>query len=225
MMTEANDNDPRVSDVYRNLANETTPAELDRKVLAMAADEARASRGVPSTWFRPLAWAATVALSFALVLEITQVEENPQPAEATRKQKDEAGMKQQLNKRSSDAAAGRKATIVPAQPEAAARDAAANTPIPESLAVTPALEQDSLGLVREVEEEARARSEPGRTASAFAESKEWSDGCGEDARESAESWYECVEFLRDAGRTAAAQQELEALLVDFPDFREPSGDR
>ena len=121
MTTEANDNDPRVSHAYHEMANETTSAELDRKVLAVAAAEARPPRGLPRTWFRPLAWAATIALSFALVLEITQVddiqvdsvatpradsdlaeeyEESPLPADAERKRENEARVQQQLNKRS-----------------------------------------------------------------------------------------------------------------------------
>jgi hypothetical protein len=32
-------------------------------------------------------------------------------------------------------------------------------------------------------------------------------------------------MLRDAGQTDLAQQELEALQAEFPDFREPVGDQ
>lgn len=241
MTTEANDNDPRVTDAYREVAKETTSADLDRKILAMAATEVRATRGLPKTWFRPVAWAATIALSFALVLEITQVdnvatprtdadmaetvEESPLPADAAEKQKNEALMRQQLNKRSSDAPAAAKAAIAPAQLETAAKDTAVNTPAPESLSAAPDLEQDDLGLLREAEEEARLRSAPGRTMSALVERKEQPEGCDEDARASAKTWYECVTVLRDAGQLEAAQQELDALLAEFPDFREPSGDQ
>ena len=79
MTTEANDNDPRVSDAYHEMASEEPSAELDRKILSMAAAEASAAGGVPRAWLRPLAWAATVALSFALVLEISQVDDAPTP--------------------------------------------------------------------------------------------------------------------------------------------------
>lgn len=222
MTTRANDNDPRVSDAYREIANEQTPAELDRKILAMAAAEARGSRGLPRAWFRPLAWAATIALSFALVLEITQVDDI-QPdnvviprsdadlagvsdesaelpaaaADAAGKQEDEVRMLQQLNKRSADAPAAAKAAIAPAEPE----------------------------VLREAEEQASLRAEPGRAVSAAVERKEQSDGCSEDARTSVETWYECVRNLRDAGQTDRAQQEFEELLLAFPDFREPPGDQ
>ena len=216
MTTEADNNDRRVADAYREVANERTPAELDRKVLAMAAAEAGRPRGLPRTWFRPLAWAATIALSFALVLEISQVddvqlddvaaprtdadqaerveESMPLPADTAAKQEDEARLQQQFSKRSTDAPAAAKAAIAEGN------------------------------LLREAEEQDRMRSEPARALGALVESKEQADGCSEDARASAEAWYECVQELRDAGQTDLAEQELEALQAEFPDFREPPGD-
>jgi hypothetical protein len=246
MTTEANDNDPRVSDAYREIAREETPAELDRKVLAMAAAEARAANGFPRTWFRPLAWAATVALSFAFILEISQVddaptpranadmadvlEQSPRPVDAAAKQKDEGRVRQQLNKRSSDAPATMKVTITPAQPVPSTADEALNQPAMESPSVaSPSVasdfELDDMSMLREAEEQARTRSEPARSFAAIAEKKEQSEGCDENARASANTWYQCIKTLRDAGQMEPAQQELEALLADFPDFREPAEQR
>lgn len=65
--------DDRVSAAYRELAGERTPAELDRKVLEMAANSARPptySRWM--SWSRPLAWAATVTLCLAITLELVR---------------------------------------------------------------------------------------------------------------------------------------------------------
>lgn len=244
MTTEANDNDPRVSDAYHEMASEKTSAELNRKVLSMAAAEAGAAGGVPRTWLRPLAWAATVALSFALVLEISQVddapmpradadladvlEESPRTDEAVGKQKDETRIRQQLNKRSSDAPASMKVTIAPALPEPPAAGALENTPAMESSSVAADFEVDDMSLLREAEEQARMRTEPARSVAsvaAFAEKKEQADDCDSDARASAENWYQCVKDLRDAGQTGPAKRELDALLAEFPDFREPAGDR
>jgi hypothetical protein len=64
-----------------------------------------------------------------------------------------------------------------------------------------------------------------RSAASLAEKKEWTGHCDAVARASAESWYECIERLRDERLTDAARQELDALLVEFPDFREPAPDR
>ncbi len=65
-------NDRELREAYRSLATERTPEHLDRAVLAeaAAATKRRSSPMIP--WRRPLAWAATIALSFALILEFTQ---------------------------------------------------------------------------------------------------------------------------------------------------------
>jgi len=238
MTTEANDKDPRVADVYRDIASEETPAELDRKVLAMAAAEARVAHGFPRTWFRPLAWAATIALSFAFVLEMSQVddvptprtdadlaevlEESAAPVDAAGKQKDEGRIRQQLSKRSSDAPATMKVTITPAQPEPATADALANAPALESPAVGSSSVESDFAVA---DEQARSRAEPARALALYAEKKEQAEGCDKDARASADAWYQCVEDLRTAGQDEPARQELEALLAQFPDFREPSEDK
>ena len=74
-MTTRNEHDPRVTETYRDLATEKTPAELDDEVLAMAAREARTRYGLTRAWIRPVAWAATIALSLAFILEMTRYQE------------------------------------------------------------------------------------------------------------------------------------------------------
>ena len=169
----------------------------------------------------PWPGAATIALSFAFVLEMSQVddaptprteadlaevlEESPAPLDAAEKQKDEGRIRQQLNKRSSDAPATMKVTIAPAQPAPSTADALANAPA--------------------LEEQARSRAEPARALALSAEKKEQSEGCDEDVRASADAWYQCVKDLRTAGQEEPARQELEALLAEFPDFHQPSEDK
>jgi hypothetical protein len=82
-----------------------------------------------------------------------------------------------------------------------------------------------MSLLREAEEQARMQSGPDRAVAAFAEKIEQPDSCDKDARASVDTWYACVTDMRVAGRTEAAQQELEALRAEFPKFREPPGDR
>ena len=71
-MTE-DDRNPEVARAYRDLATETTPTALDDKVLKLAARETRSRYGIARAWVRPVAWAATIGLSLAIVLEVTQV--------------------------------------------------------------------------------------------------------------------------------------------------------
>lgn len=251
MTNEANDK--RVFDAYRDLASEKTSAELDHKVLAMAAAEARGARGFPRTWFRPLAWAATIALSFAFVLELSQVddvptrhmdadlaetiEESPRPVDAAAKQKDEAPLRRDLSKRLSDEPASMKATITPAQSALQQADAAENAALNQPAAESPSLESpsvapdfeldlgmDNMSMLREAEEQARARSGPAQAVATLIESKEQAHSCDAEARASAANWYECVRNLRDTGQMEPAKRELDALLAEFPDFREPLED-
>lgn len=86
-MTNERDNheiDELVSKTYRALAKEQTPEHLDNSVLRMAADTrsvghepVRRSQYAFSAWMKPAAWAATVGLSLAIVLEVTQFTDAP----------------------------------------------------------------------------------------------------------------------------------------------------
>lgn len=238
MTNEANNNDPRVSEVYREISSETTPSELDRRILSMAAVDKREKYWIPRVWIRPVAWAATIALSLAFVLEMSQVADDPAARvdsitteileervmsdEDAAKSKDESAVRQRLNKRS-EAPVAMKLAAPATQPAPA--DSTAALPAAGNTSASLEMEADDMSLLREAEEQARMQTGPARSAAAFAEKKEKSSDCDDDARAAPESWYECVKALRDAGNNAAAQQELESLLAEFPEFREPILDR
>lgn len=71
--------DESVTQTYRAIADERTPGRLDRAVLARAARAGRPEYARSRAWTRPLAWAATIVLSVAIVLEFTQT---PAPEDA-----------------------------------------------------------------------------------------------------------------------------------------------
>jgi len=222
MTSKANDSDPRVSDAYRELATEKSPPELDATVLKMAAGDVRTRYGLARGWLRPVAWAATIGLSLAFVLEISQYTDVPATPELAAerleaaKSKDEDLANQELQKRSD----------VPAPAKALApRIEGASPAAMENAALIQDFETDSASVLQEAEEQMRMHTGEARSAASFAEKKEWTGHCDAAARASAESWYECIERLRDERLTDAARQELDALLVEFPDFREPAPDR
>jgi hypothetical protein len=64
--------DQRVTEAYRALADERAPDHLNEQVLKLAA-EVRTPYARARAWMRPAAWAATVGLSLAIVLELTQI--------------------------------------------------------------------------------------------------------------------------------------------------------
>jgi len=65
--------DDRVTRAYRELATERAPDHLDRAVLGKARAAARPRYSRLRSWTRPLAWAATVVLTVAIVLQIGEV--------------------------------------------------------------------------------------------------------------------------------------------------------
>lgn len=63
--------DSLVTRTYREVASELTPEHLNRAVMKQAAYAARPRYLRSVSWTRPMAWAATVTLCVALVLEVT----------------------------------------------------------------------------------------------------------------------------------------------------------
>ena len=203
MTTEQNHNDPRVSEAYHDLATERTPPELDRNVLLMAAAGTRSRYGLARAWVRPVAWAATIGLSLAFVLEMSQLRDVATPQvdadtvyqleevvirdEAPAKAKDELRRLQKPVKRT-DAPQAKPMSSPPAAAEPVAASTVAG-------------------------------------AAAFAEKKEDVEHCDEDARMAVDTWYACILELRDSELAEAAEQELEALLMEFPTFRETDVNR
>jgi hypothetical protein len=67
----------RVSAAYRELAKESPPPALDRRILDAARRESRSRYGMVRGWMRPVAWAATIGLSLAILLEFTLFTDTP----------------------------------------------------------------------------------------------------------------------------------------------------
>ena len=219
----------RVSDTYRDLASESTPAGLDQRILAMAAHETRSRYGLARAWIRPLAWAATIALSLGIVLELTWLAETPVSevapapavsAEPARQDADVMKAKQEEDHR----------RAIAERVEAPAEAMPASPVAPEQGLVGAAAEAEApmedASLLRDAEQRARLQVMPARleAAASSAEVTGRDDACDAEARASADAWYDCILVLREQGRDDDAAEEFEALLKAFPDFREPQSE-
>ena len=239
MTTESNDIDSRVADAYRDLASEKTPAELDRTILSMAAGAQRSPYGKARAWVRPVAWAATIGLSLAFVLELSQVpdkaplsgggsdgdtfevlEEGVVSEEAAATAKSDTAVRQEREKRSDN----------PAVTDLSAPPAAAEPALDKDSASAD-FEVDDMSLLQEAEQRARLQSGESQPAaraaefSALVDNKEQVDGCDANARSAAETWFACIEALRASGLSDLAAAELESLRAEYPDFQEPTPNR
>ena len=242
-------NNQEITQAYRDLATETTPVELDDEVLRKATLEARSRYGVARAWVRPVAWAATIGLSLAIVLEVFQVippalelapaavsEGTPEPATAV-----DAPAHPQREKARHEGAAATPSTVgatmdrAPANPGGGgAEELGARRSLPQELPEATetrsvvlddvdAFAAGDMRILEEAEAQARQRAgEPGVATFAAVPSDVVDAHCDETARESAESWYECIEELRDAGNERLADSELAALVLAFPDFEVPA---
>jgi hypothetical protein len=209
-MTTEQDNQ-RVSDAYRDIATQTTPADLDEKVLQLAASPVPSRYGMARAWVRPLAWAATIALSLALVLEIGRFDEAPTPA-LINESRDQRVEPEPLERTDADLMKAKEEKD--AQHGIAAKRAPENTPVPAAVDA-----EDMAVQQREADEPAAAASRARTSLSYFAPPDE-EGHCDAEMRAAAENWFACIEALREEGLTDAADSELEALREAFPDFEE-----
>ena len=227
-MTTDQDN-KRVSDTYRDLTHESTPVGLDKRILAMAALETRSRYGLARAWIRPIAWAATIALSLGIVLELTWLADAPvndvAPAPAlfaeparqdaeVMKAKQEEDHRRAIAERMDTPAESMPATSVWQDQEPVGETAEAESPAEDE------------SLLHDAGQ--RARLQPAsalyEATASSAQTTDRDHACDHEARASADAWYDCILALREQGLDDDAAAELEALLQAFPDFREPQSE-
>ena len=200
--------DETVSATYRELSREGAPNHLNEKVLQQAAERAlrpRYSRSV--MWTRPLAWAATVGLCLAIVLEVTRV---PTP---------EIVMTDDAN------------SFLEAEPSSIAEEAQA--PVrrrPEALKDMKsqlgrsAAKQAANEPIREMVD-ADTRQQSGAIAalavSANRIDSEAANECPDEIRVDPVTWLACIVDLEESGDTDAALRQRDALEEAFPQFKMP----
>ncbi len=229
----------RLRDLYRELAVETTPPELDARILADARAALR-DRPAPSRiWMRPLAVAATLGLCVALVLEIGTGPDGtpviPDPAADTREEIGHAARESRAQKMGeSQAAKALPATnsfsdAVAAPGERPARgDTSAAGASSDDLRERESPDAPSDALARQAVrpeaallEEAVVPATQSGTDEASAGKRQAVDavarGCDERATRDAGLWLDCIDKLEAAGERALAASERRRRRAAFPD--------
>lgn len=208
--------DETVSATYRELSREGAPNHLNEKVLQQAAERAlrpRYSRSV--MWTRPLAWAATVGLCLAIVLEVTRV---PTP---------EIVITDDANR------------SLEAEPSSVAEEAQAPAQAPPQTPVRQrpeALKDMKSQLGRSAAKQAAnepkremvdadTRQQSGAIAalavSANRIDSEATNECPDEIRVDPVTWLACIVDLEESGDTDAALRQRDALEEAFPQFKMP----
>ena len=222
--------DAVVTQVYRDTADEHAPETLNRAILRHAAKAARPRYSRLIFWTRPMAWAATVMLSVAIVLQLTQVpvpesasfEDDTQAVEAAA----DTPVERLEESVRPEAEAGRDSADVTAERpkiealRSTAKQVAPNAPAErrqrsdQSKAVV--LEQEA-ALANEVPQTVSAeRATLGLVSAAFE-----TPGCNESVTAAAETWLQCIAELEEAGLNDTAREQRKLFTAAFPDFDTP----
>jgi len=226
----AAETDETVSATYRELSREGAPNYLNEKVLQQAARTAlrpRYSRSI--MWTRPLAWAATVGLCLAIVLEVTSVPApeivvrpglmSPEPVSPELQDSLEAELPlapspklvsepvQAPVQMKSEALLDKKSQL-----GRAAAKQASNEPRSEVRMRDAASEADADLITVEEKAGIAALALPASIAT---------NECAEEVRANPVTWLECIADLEKTGDTEAALRQREALKEAFPQFEMP----
>jgi hypothetical protein len=188
---------PDLSTAYRTLANERTPPALDRAVLSLAEQEARGPAGSDrlNRWYRPAVFVATVGLSFALILELSETSQPGLP---------DSGIDSSING----------VAPVGESPFQGAADATAQQVRQLEIDANSSMSEPPPSLNESAMPANSSWSDTGSLLPA-------TDSCSDEQRASTASWWACIEKLEKQGLTQAAERELQTLLRDFPGFSLP----
>ncbi len=229
----AAETDETVSATYRELSREGAPNYLNEKVLQQAARKAlrpRYSRSI--VWTRPLAWAATVGLCLAIVLEVTRVPAPeivttedpidfleaesltaPEEAQAPVRQQPETlkDIKSQLGRSAAKQAANEPKSEVHMREKA--YDAEADFNSVEEGVVSGEVELE----MQYADRLLRSNDVTATAMPALLAVNE----CSDEVRVDPVSWLACIADLEETGDTEAALRQRKALMEAFPQFEMP----
>ena len=211
------DGDDLVTVTYRELGVEKAPEHLNQSVLRMASGgglRSPARNILFGAWMKPVAWAATIGLSLAIVLELSEVPTAPVRSDPVRS--DSMPTAESMREEALE-----EALVI----NAAGSDKVENRARPESAPNRQLVSEDELGrstaAFDDVEVFSRepkgkldavaAPAAPSQPMASFA-----NDLCNAAARLSEESWLACIENLRRSGSEEAADREYEAFILKYP---------
>jgi hypothetical protein len=226
-MTIERDNDAMdelVSNTYREHSTEQVPDALNKRVLKMAADDTRSRSALAKffdAWTKPLAWAATIGLSLAIVIEVSQLANGPLPPASAPPESVEDLFRLEDTSQFDDA---RNQARLRAGPSNVDIDLAKvdRVAIPEQIVLEEEVKARSSDLgdapaaPAAEQRVVAARALP--SAALKSENKAVSDGtaCDEVIRETARNWLACIEELRLAGAVEDANREYGEFVSRFP---------
>jgi len=238
------DKDSLVTRTYKDVASELAPGHLNRAVMKQAADAARPRYLKSVSWTRPMAWAATITLCVALVLEVTnspapEITDILSPAGRVDAPASELAPAPEVNEpelnepwtpaikaetptmRESLAPVERKRVAKMSKnlrQQAAAKPASAEEPsMKDDDMLRPAKEIATLQVGDNAESDLAESGQALGTATFVADSPDPAPpACSETEVAAADSWALCIKKLEDAGRMTEANEQRALYDAAYP---------
>ncbi len=231
--------DELVSKTYRELDSVRTPDHLNQSILRMAADKKAGRNGFfVAAWMRPVTWAATIALSLAIVLELSDVPTAPVPVDVIPAAESKLeSLREELTPLDGDALEQLENRAQ--QPSEFERSWVAEEELPVSAAEKPRARKrpsDQAIVGRTVVDRLdqpvarqKAAAEPVASPAVFEDEKKLTDSnraCDDKMQQTASTWLECIADLRESGAIVEADREFAALQQKYPDVAvDPEADK
>jgi hypothetical protein len=241
--------DELVTETYRELGVEKAPEHLNQSILRMASGSSKQIGGgqfLFAAWMKPLAWATTIGLSLAIVLELSQV-----PTAAVRSDivpaavesiREEAKLQDAsvLDKAESPARVQSRPILQAISEDELGRSVASDADVEvfsretkgkidaiaapaqlsSSPAAAPAAEKPASlqSTARKRVADVPTENESIASFAILAEQKESdiAESCEAAVRLSADEWLLCIANLRQSGAEEAADLEYEAFILEYP---------
>ena len=206
------DGDDLVTETYRELDVEKAPEHLNQSVLRMASGgglRSPARNILFGAWMRPVAWAATIGLSLAIVLEYSEVPTAPVRSDPVRSDSMPTAESMREDELGRSAAAYDDVEVFSREPKGKL-DAVAAPSQPPLAAKT------EIPAAKERAAELPADSQRKASYALTVEHSDVDDLCTATARLSQESWLTCIDKLRSSGSEEAADREYEAFILKYP---------
>lgn len=237
------DTDELVSETYRDLPAPRAPEHLNQSILRMAAIKAGGKKGLLfSAWMKPVAWAATIALSLAIVMDYselltTSVERDIVPVgESMRDEftpQDADALEQAENRARSQIGADQPSVRADEPQEAPTEIVVEEVMLEDASPMSSEAKDKGKSNTYSASSPAAARPAARKLAAeqpspdeakpiaylASSMEKKESDttvACDAKARQSAEAWLECIDNLRESGAIEDADREYEAFILEYP---------
>lgn len=221
--------DALVSETYRELPAPRAPDHLNQTILRMAEKKGQGRADfLFAAWVKPVTLAATIALSLVIVLELSEVPVTSELIEVVPAAREELAPQETDSLDQAVDRARSQFERIPA-PVRADESTSGDVGLLEELVLedTDLVKREAKDKIESFAASPPAAAQPvaRKRAADMPDSNQpaaistiglSTTTCDEEARQSADTWLDCIDNLRESGLTLDADREYEAFILEYP---------